>query len=129
VIFLSYLLILRTSEPPNKGRDQRSQLPVDIYVSDLLREFGLRAFSMHSTNNPLKCHIFEVRDLVCTCPLDLDDQDLLQEFSSACSRNPLGGFFISFRKLNSTYLQCRMASRLIWSCSPRSLESCTTYGT
>jgi hypothetical protein len=29
-----------------------------------------------------------------------------------------GGFFISFRKLISTSLQCRMASRLIWSCSP-----------
>jgi hypothetical protein len=40
-----------------------------------------------------------------------------------------GGFFISVRKLISTSLQCQMASRLIWSCSPRSLKSCTTYGT
>ena len=36
-----------------------------------------------------------------------------------------GGFFISVRKLNSMSLQCWMVSRLIWSCSPRSLESCT----
>jgi hypothetical protein len=29
-----------------------------------------------------------------------------------------GGFFISVRKLISTYLQFQLASRLIWSCSP-----------
>jgi hypothetical protein len=29
-----------------------------------------------------------------------------------------GGFFISVRKIISTSLQCRLASRLIWSCSP-----------
>ena len=36
-----------------------------------------------------------------------------------------GGFFISVRKLNSTYLQCQMDSRLIWSCSPISLKPYT----
>ena len=40
-----------------------------------------------------------------------------------------GRLFISFRNLISTSLQCRMVSRLIWSCSLRSLEPYTTYGT
>ena len=35
-----------------------------------------------------------------------------------------GGFFISVQKLKSTSLQCQMATRMIQSCSSRSLEPC-----
>jgi hypothetical protein len=35
-----------------------------------------------------------------------------------------GGFFISIQNLKSTSQQCQLATRLIWSCSSRSLEPC-----
>ena len=35
-----------------------------------------------------------------------------------------GGFFIYVQKIKSTLQQCQLATRLIWSCSSRSLEPC-----
>jgi len=65
----------------------------EINGPQLLWEFGLWAFSMHSSYNPLECFISEVRDLVTrglliwTVKIHFGSLGFWP-FSSNCSRNP-----------------------------------------
>jgi hypothetical protein len=69
-------------------------LATKINGSQLLQEFELQAFSMHSSYNPPECRISEVRDLpphvllFWTTEIHFGSSGF-RHFSSACSHNPL----------------------------------------
>jgi hypothetical protein len=73
--------------------------------------------------------IYICADLKCNKRQQTITRRLITEFGTTLPTSPGlclcgGGFFISVQKLKSTSLQCQMATRLIWSCSSRSLEPC-----
>jgi len=84
-------------------------LAAKINGSQLLQEFGLRAFSMHSSYNPSECRISEVRDLPPHVLLFWTTEIHFRSsgfghFSSACSHSPLKCWIPEVRDLSTRFL-------------------------